>query len=493
MPFRRWLAAALLGGVFCVWTSWAAASEGSGMPIALNKQNPHYFVFRGKTIALVTSGEHYGSVLNGAFDYATYLKTLADGKLNYTRIFGGIYIEVPSKSFGILRNNLAPEPAQFVAPWVRDQASGKFDLDRWNAKYFERFQAFLGEASRRGIVVEVSLFTSFYDEKQWAISPLNPNNNVNHLQAIPWKNVQTLENGKMLHYQEQYVRKLVSEAKKFDNVIFEIQNEPWSDHPVRISVVNPYLAQPQRDKYPNSVEVPDPQSLAWQTRVAEWIQSEEASLTSKHLIAQNYSNFVAPVKEVIPGVSILNFHYAYPQAVSLNYGLDKAIGYDESGFLGREDAVYLRQAWNFMLAGGSTFNNLDYSFSAGHEDGRDLAANGPGGGSPTLRRQLKTLADFLNALPLERLKPMEQAIKHSGGAIAHGLADDGHVYAIYLDGKGPDQLTLILPQGAYRGEWLRPETGETFDRQSFKHAGGERVIKTPAFDGGVAFRLEKTK
>jgi hypothetical protein len=32
--------------------------------IRLPPQNPHYFLFRGKAVALISSGEHYGAVLN---------------------------------------------------------------------------------------------------------------------------------------------------------------------------------------------------------------------------------------------------------------------------------------------------------------------------------------------------------------------------------------------------------------------------------------------
>ena len=80
------------------------------VPIRLHPANPHYFLFRGKVVALITSGEHYGAVLNLDFDYHRYLAALAADELNYTRLFGGSYLEVPAKSFGILRNDLAPEP-----------------------------------------------------------------------------------------------------------------------------------------------------------------------------------------------------------------------------------------------------------------------------------------------------------------------------------------------------------------------------------------------
>jgi hypothetical protein len=216
-------------------------------PISLHPQNPHYFLFHDHALALIGSGEHYGAVLNGDFDYGKYLATLQVEGMNYTRLFGGSYVEVPAKSFGILRNDLAPATGRFVAPWARSGTAGyagggnKFDLENWNAEYFTRLRGFLAEAERRGIVVEITLFSSQYAEAQWAMSPFNRANNVNQTDAIDWKKVNTLENGNVLAHQERYVRKLVQETNASANVIFEIANEPWSDRPVLANVVNPYL------------------------------------------------------------------------------------------------------------------------------------------------------------------------------------------------------------------------------------------------------------
>src|SRR5258706_6674835 len=54
-------------------TSQAATSL---KPIALHPDNPHYFLWRGKPAVLITSGEHYGAVLNLDFDFVPYLDTL---------------------------------------------------------------------------------------------------------------------------------------------------------------------------------------------------------------------------------------------------------------------------------------------------------------------------------------------------------------------------------------------------------------------------------
>jgi len=473
------------------------------VPIALDPTNPHYFLYRGKTIALISSGEHYGSVLNPDFDFHPYLAALGADHLNYTRLFGGSYVEVPGKSFTIQRNTLAPARGRLLTPWARSATPGyagggnKFDLDHWNHAYFDRLQAFLSAAESRGVIVEISLFSSQYGDLQWSVSPFNPANNVNDTPLSDWKMLETLENGRILAYQEQYTRKLVREASGFSNVIFEIQNEPWSDRPKLVDVINPYLFQ-GRDQYPNSVELPDDLSIAWQTKVAEWIADEEKSLPRKHLIAQNYTNFRFPVSELIPGVSIVNFHYAYPEAVTENYGLGKAIAYDETGFLTMGDAGYLRQAWNFMLSGGSTFDGLDYSFTPGHELGDDTAPNGPGGGSPTLRKQMGYLANLLQLFPLESMHPDMTTVIHAQGAVAHSLSDSKSTWAIYLDGRGSSdaEITLTLPIGNYAAEWIDVHTGKAIGRQSLKQEGTNTTVKVPTYTDGIAlllFRDPKSK
>ena len=473
-------------------------STSKQQPIRLHPANPHYFLFRGKAIALITSGEHYGAVINADFDYHRYLAALQADGLNYTRLFTGSYVEVPAKSFGILHNDLAPEPGRFVAPWARGDASGyagggnKFDLDQWNPEFFSRFRDFLAEASRRGIVVEITLFSSHYGQAQWDLSPFNPGNNVNATSAIDWRQLHTLENGNILAFQEKYARKIVHEANSFDNVVFEIQNEPWSDRPVLSGVINPYLRPPPRDNFPNSVDLADDASLDWQARVAEWITQEESALPNRHLIAQNYANFQAPVRALLPGVSIVNFHYAYAAAVLLNYGLDKAIAYDETGFLGRDDAGYLRQAWTFMLSGGSAFDGLDYSFTAGHEDGSFSDPNGPGGGSGAFRRELGVLSKFLHSFALPSLRPDALVVSSAPGVVAHALSDRGKDYAIYLDGSGPTELTLHLASGSYSAEWLNITSGNIEQLEAFRHNGGEKRLASPAFHDGIALRLRRT-
>ena len=62
-----------------------------------------------------------------------------------------------------------------------------------------------------------------------------------------------------------------------------------------------------------------------------------------------------------------------------NARLNKAIGDDETGFRGTADRPYRTEGWAFLLAGGSVYSNLDYSFTPDHEDGT-AAGRGPHAG-----------------------------------------------------------------------------------------------------------------
>src|SRR5947209_2889695 len=97
----------------------------SSKPISLHPDNPHYLLFRGKPTILITSGEHYGAVLNSQFDYVAYLKELKSNGFNLTRTFSGVYREVPG-AFGIVENTLGPDAKHFVCPWSRNE-QGTFD------------------------------------------------------------------------------------------------------------------------------------------------------------------------------------------------------------------------------------------------------------------------------------------------------------------------------------------------------------------------------
>ena len=489
MTFRRLLVLAL-AALAASSPAAPAAQTAAARPIALHPDNPHYFVWRGRPTILITSAEHYGAVINLDFDYRKYLDTLAADGMNYTRVFSGAYVE-PQGAFKIERNTLAPGRGRFIAPWARSSETGypnggnKFDLSRWDDAYFTRLKDFVASAAARDIVVELSLFCPMYEDVQWTLSPMNRANNVNGVGSVGRNEVYTVDKDPaLLSAQEALTRKLVSELNAFDNLFFEIANEP----------------------YFGGVTMP------WQHRIADVIVETERTLPLKHLIAQNIANKSAKIADPHPAVSIFNFHYASPpETVAMNYGLNKVIGDDETGFRGVSDEVYRMEGWDFILAGGGLYNNLDYSFAAGYEDGTfQYPASQPGGGSRALRSQLKILAGFIGGFDFLRMTPDNSVITDGvpPGGSARALVERGRAIAIYLrkkrpaasakdesppaDPGPPGPLRIDLSEGQWRAEWVDPLTGKVVGTADVT-GGGARALPPPDYALDIALRLRRVK
>jgi hypothetical protein len=444
-------------------------------PLALHPDNPHYFLLGGRPTVLITSGEHYGAVLNRDFDYVKYLDELQAHGLNLTRTFTGAYAE-DAQSFGIVRNTLAPLEGRLICPWARSEVLGyagggaKFDLEKWDPEYFSRLKDFLVQAAKRGVVVELNLFCPFYKDEMWQLSPMNAANNVNKVGELDREAAYNREtNGNLQAVQETLVRKLARELNEFDNLYYEVCNEP-------------YFGGVTED---------------WQHRIVDVIVEEERSLPNKHLISLNIANGAKQVTDPHPGVSIFNFHYASPpDAVTLNYGLNRVIGDNETGFKGPGDEHYRMEGWEFMLAGGGLYNNLDYSFAVGYEDGSfEGREKSPGGGGLEFRRQLKVLKDFLESFDFVRMKPDDVAMR--GGLPPNGrvrvLSEPGQQYAAYVFGGPTANLSLALPAGRYQAEWIDPSSGKTLKTETVIATDAATTMQSPAYDPDIALRLRRVE
>lgn len=441
-------------------------------PISLHPGNPRYLMIRGKPTVLITSAEHYGAVLNQDFAYKPYLDELKRNGLNYTRIFTGPYCEV-SGAFGIRDNTLAPATGKLICPWARSTQSGyanggnKYDLNNWDNAYFNRLNSFVKEAGVRGIVVEISLFCPYYDDGSWKLSPLNAVNNINAVGKSTAHEVHSLKHDDLTHHQDAMTRKIVTEMRGHDNLFYEICNEP----------------------YFGGV------TLEWQMHIASVIVDTERSFPRKHLIAQNIANVSAWVDSPDPNISILNFHYTYPPtAVEENQSFKGVIGCDETGFQGQDDGLYRKDGWDFIMAGGALYNNLDYSFTVSKPDGTAKVEHPtPGSGGRKLRTSLAALRRFINSFTFTKMKP-ESAVKIIGnadGITARALSEPGQQYAIYV--RGGKQLTLAveLPKGRYKLNWVNTLTGQSIRNLTLNHTGGNVELSSPEYTDDIALSIRR--
>lgn len=442
-------------------------------PLRLHPENGRYFEIEGQAGVLVGSCEHYGALIHSGFDYIRYLDETRACGLNYVRVFSGTYREVPG-SFNIEDNTLAPPMGFLKLPWQRTEEPGaldggnKFDLGRWNPAYFHRLRDFTSAAAQRGIFVELTLFCPYYDKALWDICPMNAANHVNGAGAGGREACFQPESD-LLPDQKAFIRKCVTELRDFDNVIFEVINEPYQGN------------------------VP----AEWEELMFDEISAAIADDPTPPLVSRNVANRQGVITNAHPLVSIYNFHYALPAAALANQGIGKVIGNDETGSFffpanqGQLDFPYRREAWEFMLSGGALQKHLDYSFTADREDGL-AAQNAPGGGGPAIRRQLGILRWFMEELPLERCSPQPAFVSSgipSGGA-ARAFGVPGETYAVYLRGGTQATLGLNLPAAAWRGRWIDPRSGQNVAEVApFTHGGGTRSLQSPIYSEDALLHL----
>jgi hypothetical protein len=245
----------------------------------------------------------------------------------------------------------------------------------------------------------------------------------------------------------------------------------------------------------------------WQEHISHVIAEAEAGFAKKHLIAQNWANGSTVIERANPLVGLFNFHYSRPPAsVAMNWSLNRAIGNNETGFDGSADGTYRIQGWDFLMAGGALYNNLDYSFTVGHEDGTFTPPpSTPGGGSAALRRQLRHLRDFFDQIPFWRMKPAaEGVVAGPENAVTRALEEPGRFYAVYIhhgrpikDGKpkyqvdrraASRQITLRLPRGKYTATWRDTRDGSDAKVKRFSVTGADRpaLLNSPVYAEDIA-------
>ena len=131
-----------------------------------------------------------------------------------------------------------------VWPFHLDAETGAYDLSRWNDVYWDRFERFLAETDRRGIVVQVEIWATFdFYRDNWDVNPFNPGNNTNYTPErtklpleVPthpiycdnrffWSVPDHDNNMPVLEFQQRFVDKLLSYAFPHGNVLYCMDNE----------------------------------------------------------------------------------------------------------------------------------------------------------------------------------------------------------------------------------------------------------------------------
>lgn len=462
----------------------------------LHPENTHYFIFKNEPLILITSSEHYGAVINLDFDYITYLDMLKEKGFKLTRLFT-FYREQPNSCSGLEataaltfselgeQNTLAPSMESYIAPWLRSSVPGnfdggnKFDLEKWDNNYFTRLKDFCKEADKRGIIIEITLFGNFYNNNEdgpWKVSPINSINNINGIGNIEFYSFTGLVHKDIVAVQERLVKKLVLELKDFENIYYEICNEP-----------NPMPKDPQLTRK---------QIAQWHNHFVSLITKEEENYPNKHLIAVGDPNEHYDLSKV----AVLNFHYAewtinglenfykYNLPISFDETLTGIVSWNsEMDFDGRR-----KEAWEFIMKGCSVYDYLDFTIATDDPTGTGTATfphdqhyNGE-----IMRLYLKHLNDFMHSLDFVKMKPDNSVVKsvHKVASV-NALVEKGRAYVLYINGNSLKYITIDLAEGSYNIEWFNPRTGKVDLMQEGLTGGSKVTLEVPLFESDIVLKM----
>jgi len=460
----------------------AQAWAQSDPAISLHPANPRYFLFRGRPVYLLSATEHYGSVINRPFDFEKYLDDAAAHKMTMTRTFL-LFRELQSA-----RNPSSPckpESPDYIAPYPRT-GPGKamdgepvYDLDQWNAEYFDRLHRFLDAASKRGIVVELTVFSNTYKDDIWALNPLRAKNNRQGIGNVDWADYLAGKDRELLQRQVEFARKAVRETSAYDNVYYEICNEPGGGVAGHAS--------------PAEVD-------AWQQKIAAVLRDEMRKLNRPHLIAgqqaftysphfrfpfdQAFTSSMLDLVNVhpLPGTELAGKLYQLGNFMSKELMLGNVAEFcraaytrkkptvldeDNTASLYRDPAawtIHRKRAWTALL-NGAHYDYIDFSITVGNEAGTPVSRRG-------IRAWMQHLSEFMAGFDFVNSRPAPDWISSMPDQmVASTLSAGDRDYAAYLassrEVNDPEagratggKVAFGLPEGRFEIRVYSPVTGE---------------------------------
>jgi hypothetical protein len=241
------------GGKDAVHEATKIRATSGASPLRVNALNPRYFT-DGSGRAIYLTGSHtwdnlVDSTGKPVFDYSAYLDFIQSYNHNFIRLWTRENASVAMPNGVWLENH----PVRYLRTGPGSALDGKpkFDLTKFDPRYFDRLRSRVLAASNRGFYVMVMLFNGFsvHDKgggrvNPWPGHPFHAQNNVNGISGDANGNgegeeVHTLKVHAVTRIQEVYVRRVVDTLNDLDNVLYEISNEShresveWQYHIIR--------------------------------------------------------------------------------------------------------------------------------------------------------------------------------------------------------------------------------------------------------------------
>jgi hypothetical protein len=268
-------------------------------PLRVSVDNPRYFAAPDGSVVYLAGAHTWNNLVDmddvrppHRFDFDAYLRFLEVHHYNFFRLWAWELPSARSKEY-VRRQYAEPQPWLRTGPGEDVSGLPRFDLSKWNDKYFARLRARVAAAKSHGIYVSVMLFegwgAQFAPGK--ASHPFNRRNNINGVDyGEDPRDIYTLKVPRITSVQDEYVRRVADTVNEFDNVLYEIVNEAGA------------------------------YSTAWQTHMIDLVRSYEATKPKQHPIGMtvqytggdNATLFASHADWISPNPGIANGYWIDP-------------------------------------------------------------------------------------------------------------------------------------------------------------------------------------
>jgi len=422
--------------------------------------NPYYWQYQGEPVLLL-GGSWQDNLFNHPMGLERHLDLLLEN--------GGNYV----------RNTMSHRNTGNVFAYV--QTDGKFDLDRFNEEYWQRFEDFLNMTHERNIIVQIEVFDPwdlFEDHEAqggWSKHPYNPVNNINYTEAesgLPtvvdyapadspsdhpfFNSVPELDNNQIVFgYQKAYVDRMLLHSLKYPNVIYCIQNESgeelafgdyWAD----------YIHQ-KAQKAGRTVYVTDMRRNADLTASDHYHIYDNTERFNYLDVAQN--SWMTDQHHYDQILFVRDYISEAPRPINTVkiYNRD---GDDESV------ARYFR----IIFAGGASARFHRPAFRD-DTDAQEISTSWGLGLGPRARTTIGSARMLADRFDLFASRPANDLLSERADNEAYALANPGQQYAVYFPDGGEVILDVSSVQGSLELHWLDINNGAWQETQDAEGDG----------------------
>lgn len=435
-------------------------------PLEVSKSNPRYLADAKGNIVYLTGSHTWGNLADispddppALFDFDAYLDWMKQYNHNFVRLWTWELLKFHSIKYNPDKTYTAyPHPWKRTGPGLALDGKPKFNLDEFDAEYFNRLRTRLESAQKRGIYVSVMFFEGWemqFATNAWRNHPFHPENHINGINADLNRDglaleLYTLKVPEALKVQEKYVKHVVDVANGFDNVLYEISNENHA------------------------------RSTQWQYHLINLIHEYEKTKPKQHPVGMTFQNvggsndtlFTSPAEWISTSPRTNGVDLRNNPPVSTG---EKVILYDTDHLWGiGGNAPWV---WKTFLRGM-------YPIFMDPYDGSFL-------GKPfdqefeTIRKNMGYTRTYAEKIDLSKVVPSNEL-----SSTTYCLANPGYEYLVYQP-SSDSVFSVNLEKGNYKYEWFNPESGQISENGKLKATKDSATPFKAPFSGSAVLYLRK--